>query len=304
MMHAPTDSLPPFKPDCFREGPALKIALCTNDQTEYEASTFAAKAVGWIDENRLHLQCIVCESPAYFRKKSKSGQAACFGARPHLDGCQLATESNEESERAAAVETFIKTNPGKHFVLRLGHPRPAKPKTPVAGIPVRDSGKTAASFVKWGRRQESGSTIGAKECLINLVVSDVYAKSTQTIALTRTSPDIAIRDFFVPFRGAIIEPSGTMRGYWGSLTATHENDDGSAWLNTGRPWHMSVLLSRDVKEELLQAYQVDDIEDLAGCYALVIGRLTQARGGKWYVKPAKARNTVLYSPEGTDVIEA
>lgn len=282
----------------------MKIALCTTDQTEYEASTFAAKDVGWIDENRPHLQCIVCASPAYFRKESKSGQAACFGARPHLDGCQLATESNEESERAAAIETFIKTNPGKHFVLRLGHPRPAMPKTPVAGIPVRGSGKTAGAFVKWGKRQESSSTVGAKECLINLVVSDIYAKSTQTIALTKNSPDIAIKDFFVPFRGATTEFSDTMRGYWGSLTATHENDDGSAWLNTGRPWHMSVLLSRDVKEELLQVYQVHDIVDLAGCYALVIGRLTQSRSGKWYVKPAKARNAVLYDPEGKDLVDA
>jgi hypothetical protein len=265
---------------------------------EYEASTFATKPVGWIDENRQHLQCIVCASPAYFRKKSKSGQAACFGARPHIDGCQLATESNEESERAAAIETFIKTNPGKHFVLRLGHPRHAKPKTPVAGFSASVSGKTAASFVKWGKKQESSSTIGAKECLINLVVSDIYAKSTQTIALTKNSPDIAINDFFVPFRGATIVPSDAMLGYWGSLTSPHENDDGSAWLNTGRPWHMSVLLSRDIKEELLQAYEVDDIEDLAGYYALVIGRLTQSRNGKWYVKPSKARNTVLYDPEG------
>jgi hypothetical protein len=32
------------------------------------------------------LTCTGCGQPAYFIRRARNGRAACFGARPHLDG--------------------------------------------------------------------------------------------------------------------------------------------------------------------------------------------------------------------------
>jgi hypothetical protein len=60
----------------------MKLALCTLDQEQYDAADFADNSSDWIAKHRLHLECIACQGPAFFRKASTSGQAACFGARP------------------------------------------------------------------------------------------------------------------------------------------------------------------------------------------------------------------------------
>lgn len=280
----------------------MRAAFCTRDDTSYLADTFDAKPASWIATNRTMLECVSGQAPAFFRKRSKSGQAACFGARPHADGCKLATNSPEETERAEAVEKFILNNPGQHFLLTLRLPKPPAPKQPSNDPALVGQGNRAGAHTKWGDRQESSSSIGAKECLINLALVPSYRESTTTIALTRNSPAIAVKDFFIRFVDASAADTRVVHGFWGTFTNARPTTAGSPtlWLNTGGREHLSVLVEKDIQKDLLAAYGLDGIEDLMGAWVLIVDELQEAKSTKkLYLKPDKAAKITLYFPKNS-----
>ena len=83
----------------------MELARCTLDNKVYSAVDFST--LSDLSTKRRNLICDECKNPAYFKKAAKSGQAACFGARPHKDGCSVASEDSdtvagklEDDERA------------------------------------------------------------------------------------------------------------------------------------------------------------------------------------------------------------
>ena len=62
-------------------------AFCTINNQTYNAYQFSQLDIGTISQLRRFLECPTCHAPAFFRKAARNGQAACFGARPHNDGC-------------------------------------------------------------------------------------------------------------------------------------------------------------------------------------------------------------------------
>lgn len=274
----------------------MDLALDTIDNKRYEASDFNRNTAAWIAEHRFALECIVCGNQAFFRKRSVSGQAACFGARPHSEDCELATQSSEEGERAEAIERFIRENPGNHFELKLTLPKPPARTIGWAGLGQNSAGGEGGRFTKWGKKQESSSTIQAKQVLINLALSEEYRESTQTVATPKSGGKIPIRDYFIPFQDASASDAGVERGYWGSITNVGVHED-ATWLNTGYKRHMSILLSGKVKEALIEAYNLDGIDDLIGSYVLVVGELRVSAGSKKYMTPTAARRFALYFPK-------
>ena len=62
-------------------------AFCTVDNQTYTAYQFSQLDMSTISQFRKFLECPNCHAPAFFRKKARNGQAACFGARPHNMGC-------------------------------------------------------------------------------------------------------------------------------------------------------------------------------------------------------------------------
>jgi hypothetical protein len=59
----------------------MDIAKCNADGQTYNASNFSLLPQNDLLIKRRKLICIGCENIAFFRIKSRSGQAACFGAR-------------------------------------------------------------------------------------------------------------------------------------------------------------------------------------------------------------------------------
>lgn len=87
------------------------------DETGYDAATFERLEVGELGAKRRSLICPECHAPAYFRKSSRNGVGACFGANPHAPTCQLAgtgTTEHPGEKREIRGERF---NPGDRIVL-------------------------------------------------------------------------------------------------------------------------------------------------------------------------------------------
>lgn len=273
----------------------MHLAYDTIADDEFTAKQFNAMSAEWIAEHRTALECPLCHNQAFFRKASVSGQAACFGARPHAEGCKNATQSSEEKERAEAIEKFIRENPGDHFNLRFTLPKPPANKIPVTGLPGGDEGNKAGKYVKWGKRQESSSSIQARQILINLATSEKYRQSTQTIATPKSGGKVQICDYFIPFLDASKGDAGKERGYWGTITDYRPKND-VYWVNTGTKDHMSICLPSAVKDDLLLAYGLDSLFDLVGNYVLWVGELRVAKSEKLYLKPEDARRFALYIP--------
>lgn len=274
----------------------MDLALDTIDNETYSAADFNKNPASWIAEHRTALECDLCHNQAFFRKASVSGQAACFGARPHAEGCDRATQSGEEKERAEAIEKYILENPGGHFELKFTLPKPPANKTPVTGLVGGDAENKAGKYIKWGKNQESSSSIQARQILISLATSEKYRQSTQTISTPNSGGKVQIRDYFIPFLEASAGDAGKERGYWGTITNYRPNQD-VFWLNTGKKEHMSICLPIDVKNDLLEAYGLDGVHRLVGAYVLWVGELLIARTSKqMYMKPADARRFALYIP--------
>lgn len=282
----------------------MELATDTIDQEDYEAKFFDSQPASWIKEHRLALQCTNCQSPAYFRKRSVSGQGACFGASPHAEGCDLATKSNEEGERAEAVEKDIRENPGGHFDLRLDLPKRAAKNTPVSAAGSGVAGNKAGRFTKWGAKQASSSSIAARQMLINLAISEKYRESTQTVSTPQTNGKIQIRDYFIRFQDATAAGEGQERGYWGTIMEPGDAGDGT-WINTGTQGNLSIFIPKPVETEFFLAYGIDGWEDLVGAYMMVVGELKVSKNGKnrKYVKPLAAKNIVVYIPKGNEVVD-
>jgi hypothetical protein len=276
----------------------LKLALCTLDKKQYDASDFSENDQEWIARHRLELSCIACDGPAFFRKASSSGQAACFGARPHAKGCQLATLPTEQAAHVEAVEKDVRTNPGRLFDLKLSGPKKVNREATGTHPVLKAHDVMSAAYKKIGRKYETKSTIDAKECLINLVLSEQYRESVQLIRAPY-GRSMAIRHFFTKFEDAT-EAVESVRGYWGTFFEPGSTM-GARWLNTGRSrQHMSVCLEPNTEAELLANYGLESVEQMTGSWALIVGELKLSKTGKLYVTPKNAKHVVLYIPEDSD----
>lgn len=256
----------------------MDVARCTENGQNYSAHQFEQLDDATLERYRRLLICPQCEATAFFRKESRSGQAACFGARPHGNGCAL-----------AAVETIYRGAPGDDQEERINigdrieidfdfgaqdvvRPQPDAPVEP-GGVGGRYVGGPGTRIAVRRRRL---STI-----LRNLMLSDQFVNSDQLIALPEG--EFRIRDFFVRFTDANAELRGQYRGYWGMLSDARDGQD-ALWLNSsGGRAGVSIAVDDAILHDFRNRFRVPDNEDLAGAYVLVFGHLHRSQYGKMYV---------------------
>src|SRR5689334_22085988 len=74
----------------------MDIVLCLVDGKTYSTKAFEELGDNVVLVYRRQLVCPECRGPAFYRKESTSGQAACFGARPHAANCDLAAVESRQ----------------------------------------------------------------------------------------------------------------------------------------------------------------------------------------------------------------
>jgi len=65
----------------------MDIAFCTTNNKSYDIASFSALDTSVLDKLRRTLVCKKCSGKGYYRKKSRDGKPACFGAY-HEDNCK------------------------------------------------------------------------------------------------------------------------------------------------------------------------------------------------------------------------
>ncbi|MCL6305655.1 hypothetical protein M3R28_01895 [Pseudomonas syringae] len=255
----------------------MDLATCTDDGQIYSAHQFEQLDERTLEHKRRLLVCPQCQAPAFFRKESRSGQAACFGARPHADNCVLAAiettyrgaPGDDQDERINTGERIeVDFGFGAHEVIRPQLDEPAEPGG-VGGRYVGGSGGRSA--VKRRRL----STI-----LRNLMLSERFADSDELITLPEG--EFRVRDFFIRFEEVTRDLNREYRGYWGMLSDARDGQSG-IWLNSGGRAGVSIAIDDSILDEFRNRFNVRDKEDLAGAYVLVFGRMNISQYKKMYI---------------------
>ena len=256
----------------------MDTAICTEDGHIYTAVEFSRLDPSQLERKRRQLICEECKFLAFFRKPSRSGRGACFGARPHGENCDQAAVDNEVRVPGAGDDQDEAFNPGDRIVVELafggqegevhldGEQR--GPRRPRGGRFVGDGGLRTAQM---HRRL---STL-----LRLLVTAPNFRYSEQTIAVAN-QPELPVSDFFVHLSDVTDRYAGQFRGFWGQLTDAGEGSDGVLWLNSGGRSKVSFLLPHEFRQPVMQRFRLEEEDEFSGMYILVLGTLRVSRNRK------------------------
>lgn len=257
----------------------MDTAFCTEDGITYEAVQFSRLPPIELARKRRFLQCSGCNATAFFRKASRSGRAACFGARPHVEGCNLAAFDHEPIDGQGHDEDEL-NNPGDRIAVDLNygsHIRQPRPVVPGDGGAVNRGRR----FVGGGARPDARAHRRLSTLLRTLLEVPAFSQSAQILEIEGRT-DIAVRDFFVPIGQVSTDNEGQFRGFWGMLSDARFTQDGTLWLNSGGRDDISFCVSSDHVDDIYHRYHLEDEEDLAGANVLVLGTLRVSQNGKMY----------------------
>ena len=259
--------------------PRMDLALCTLDNTPYNSFQFSHLSAVEISERRRHLVCPECRGPAFFRKQTKNGRAACFGARPHQPNCSLSAFDETRIIEGYGEVTDIINNPGERIVVDLNfgaathvHAEPYTGPTrggARAGIHI---GGASQNHARMHRRLSS--------LLRTLIESPNFRESQQILEIL--GREISVKDFFVPLLEIEDFHLNSLRGFWGMISDIREDQSGSIWLNSGGRDNISFCLDEASFSNIRNRFNITDKEDFSGAYVLVIGEATLSKNKKVY----------------------
>lgn len=260
----------------------MDVARCTLDDVVYRATRFALLPPNELAQKRQFLVCSECRGPSFFRKAARSGQAACFGARPHEPGCTLATPEYEKNDDGQGEDQDILDNPGQRIVVdfAFGAQENERHNDPDA---VANPGGRGGRYVGGGHRPDATMHRRLSTILRNLVASEQFRTSRQILEISGVG-EFTVADFFVPFASILPSHDGQYRGYWGMVADAGMGKGGALWLNSGGQGDVSLVVGDVLVRQLYRRFGLTDEEDLAGAYALVFGTLKVSQNNKKYVK--------------------
>lgn len=271
-------------------------ARCLEDDVIYTALAFSQLPLAERERKRQRLVCanLDCQGPAFFRRESRSGQAACFGARPHEPGCNESATDPQRLLGGEGEEVDELFNPGDRIELDLNfgaHQR-------VNVVPVQGAegqrGPRAPRFVGDGDRPNAVAHKRLHPLLRTLIRQPAFATSEVEIGIPSRGVKTA-RNFFVAFDEARNKVSGNYYGFWG-MVANAGLSNGTLWVNAGGRGDISFPMDTDLQDWLCERLDVtsqDLLEELAGCYMLVLGVLAISQNGKVFCAPESSGHIAI-----------
>jgi hypothetical protein len=250
----------------------MDIAKCSDDGAFYSAIDFSRLLPNDLIRKRHSLQCPACGGPAFFRQASPIGRAACFGARPHAPGCQLAAQECADEDQDAMHA------PGGKIVVDFGYGSPTRPESVDSFRQAHNSDHVIHSLSDGYRPHVRRLS----SLLRTLIAFPAFSDSEQFIVIEGYG-EIAARDFFVQIESATSHDSGQLRGFWGAITDAQFAKDQSLWLNSSGRSNMSFCLDSKYVNVITQRHRIDNLEGFAGAYILVIGTPRVSPTGKLHL---------------------
>ena len=225
------------------------------------------------------LVCSGCGNQAFFRKASVSGQAACFGARPHEDGCDFQSVDHNHGGDESIQEQELLENPGTRVVVEFLFGAAEVETPPGAGL--GDGKSSRGAFTRVGSRPEAKSHRRPGPLLRNLIYSSAFRESLQIVEVN--GGEYVIRDFFVEFNRVTTSHANTYHGFWGMISDAKYTKDGTLWINSGGKLSVSICVSSWLIPGLFERYNIEDVEDFAGSYCLAFSEMSISARNKKYI---------------------
>ena len=243
-------------------------ALCTSNGEVFSASQFSELSVGQRGILRETLVCTACHADAYFIREARNGRSACFGARPHVEGCELASLGTEDGGSGSLEEADEITAAD---ALRL-EPERSRGVLHVRHVP---GGELHSGTARRHTRPTRGGTriagISMSRLLRRLLREPEFRESRTKIIINDNSRAV-VKDYCVHVADADETHVRKKRLYWGTFRFPRPADGGGAWLNTGRD-SPTVFANEELLEEILASRGIDDLEDLTGASFLLLDTL-------------------------------
>lgn len=258
----------------------MKVAKCTSDERTYTTLDFSKLPPSEMATKRKRLVCPECGAPVFFRKASRDGQSAFFGALAHHQGCSLFLIDNHGLESGQTNE----------LEYRLGDSTKSSPDINIltsaekALAEIIDNTALADSIQTVERSKPSLQIRPAlKDLLEGLALIEFFNRQDQTPENEQVFFDVK-KSLLLNFSDLDQGISTVPLGYWGMLTDARLSSEGALWLNTGGTDDLSCVIDNSMVDHFYKRYKLDDEESLAGAYAIIIGRLQTSQRGKKYIK--------------------
>lgn len=261
----------------------MDVARCTLDGLTYQAVRFAALPLDELLRKRRFLVCSKCGHAAYFKKASCSGQAACFGARPHKS-CSLAASEYGVNNNGLGDDQDILNNPGQRIVIDFdfGAEQTEKHNDPDV---VNNVGGRGGRFVGYGARPDAVMHRRLSTLLRDLSTSEQFRTSRVALRIEGAG-EFTVADFFIRFRDVKPTHDGQYHGYWGKLAhAGFQSETGALWLNTLSD-DIGICVPEKFVSEFRQRFKISKMTKLERAGVLILGKLENSRNGKKYVPVA------------------
>lgn len=257
-------------------------AKCTLDDTEYLATDFEKLSDSEISSKRQHLICINCLSKAFFRRKLKSGQAACFGARPHKDDCTQKSQDSGYIVGECSEDDKKLINDGSEINVDFNY------GTLKSNHVIDGSSEIVASGSANGKKHSSINGIGSAKSqrrlssLLSILISSncgSFIQSNKTINVNGYK--YLSSNLFKKIECLKKDYVGKFVAAWGLVDSIGLQGT-SIWLNSAQDSiDFGILVKENERNELFLRY--NDIEELVGSYVLCFGFLEKSKNDKLYM---------------------
>ena len=260
----------------------MDIARCTANGVVYTAFEFSRLHPTDLSHMRRLLRCPECNGQAFFRRSSRNRGAPCFGARPHADDCRLATQDYvRPDDEVGESQVGIPYPPARIVVdFSYGAPTQWEPVGAVEGGTVRSHLGTIGT----GAGQSAGVVQRRIGSLLRMLIKNPDLASSNQI-LEIFGKQIAAKNMLVPLLDVSERHEGCHLLFYGMLSDARYDSSYSGrqlWLNGGGGNNASFCIQADHVDHFLCRYRAAGLEDFAGAYALIFGRLRFSQSGKPY----------------------
>ncbi len=258
----------------------MDSARCFEDGQIYLAHVFSRLPLADLERMRNHLVCMECGGRAFYRKRSRSGQAACFGAR-HVGDCPY-SDTFQQSTRVDEDESqIIRDNTGDR--IQIDFQFGSKDRKSIAFHDDLKNALRRGGHHNRGPVEPSAMHRRLGSLLLTLIVNEQFTRSDQVVC--NGDSEMLVRDFFVHFSDVGAGHVQRRRGYWGLVaSASISAKTGALWLNGANQSHVSILIPQEMIPDFNNRFRITQIEDLAGVHILVIGSLRTKKDGKFFVR--------------------
>jgi len=275
----------------------MDVALCTIDSETYSSIEFAALKPAQIERLRQGLVCKECDGPAYYRKASKDGKKACFGA-DHGHQCMQQVDGGSHSTNKA-VTVLVNRILVANNLISIDFNANRKDKTGKVSVPTAASDPAPGSGASKRHDLEPGTNKISKlkiSSILRLLVASLRFSKSDILVSTGSAYPFKAKNLFINCKYVDLDwltsmqqqNRNTWRGFWGIVrTCT------AAWITVA-----DVLIRTDnLNEDTLTKFKNEkgDIgyDDVIGCRVLIFGTLKKSTSDKLYVV-ADASTAVVF----------